>query len=1477
MKKSIKCLLLIAASLSCSNDMFAQIEVYIPNNDLEYCVGDPITVAAVSSPLPFICTLETDISVVVAGVEVLTVALTFNTLDSAFATFSSAAIGSTGSIQLVANELCLAPPTMTDTISITVHALPADPQINVVAGTTTFCDGGSVTLGTVGVHSSYQWFDNGSPVGTGSTVVVNSGGTHSITVTITDGNGCEATSAAQAVQVNALPVPVINVVAGSVNFCVGGSVTLGTVTGYSSYQWFDGGSPIGTLSTVVISSLGGHSITVTVTDANGCVGTSAAQAVQVNALPNPAITITQGTATFCAGNTVTLGTTTGFNGYQWFDGGSPVGTQSTLVVSSNGAHSITVEVTDANGCMATSAAQAIQVNALPTPVISIQTGSTTFCDGQSVTLGTTVGYTTYQWFDGGSPIGTQATVTISSVGPHSITVTVTDANGCENTSTAQAVQVNALPGPVITILQGTATFCDGSSVTLGTSTAYNSYQWFDGGSPIGTQATVVVNGLGTHPITVTVTDVNGCEATSAVQTVTGITLPEPAVTVVQGNATLCDGETVTLGTVNVFSSYQWFDDGTPAGTQSTLVVSSIGAHGITVTVTSGLNCVGASDPFAVVVNPLPVPSISIAQGSTSFCDGGSTTLETSQSFSAYQWFDGGTPIGTQPTVNVNSVGSHSITVIVTDANGCDGTSAAQSIVVNALPSPAITIAVGSAMMCDGESASLFTVDPYSLYQWFDGGSPFGTQPFVAVSALGSHTITVTVTDVNSCVGSSSVQSVVVNPLPTPQITILQGGATVCHGEDVSLGTTVSFSTYQWSDGANPVGTDLIEVVSAVGTHSMTVTVTDANTCEGTSATQSVVVNALPVPQIGVNQGNITLCEGESVTLETTSPFEAYQWADGATMLGTQPLETITAPGAHSITVTVTDANNCDGTSAAQTIEVNPQVTPTLSVFAHVGGIDTIGGGQSIQVCEGTEVEFVAGSPLNPLGYQWFDNGSPVGNDSTYMIGQADPSGTYSISCQLSFSTVYPVCVSASPLSTATVTVVSVPLIEAPTLIVTPQQDEICVISDLVAGTSGGSGGINASNGVEWKYLNDLIWSPVQPSLIANDTLSMRSVRADAAVDHACPTQIGDTITKIIKPGINTLITSVSELLFDSVLCSASPIAITALINNNDPLNIPHLIDWEVVINGAITTENDSVVFADNISSMFSYTPMDTGNYVIRIICNDTLLSDCNVDTGSVSFYVASVPDIPALTTDGPLCAGSEGVSITVDGALENLNYNWSSSEAELVSFAGNSGIVLNLPQSGPVTYSLLIENSFGCITELIDTLAVSATPAPAAANIVLIAQDWLVVQYNGADSLRWGYDEIPSLVPHPDYSANGVLQQYQDPLGFDFENRAYWVRIYEDGCFTRSHYGNLIGVQDHDEMVQLQLYPNPNSGIFRLLSQKPIESYRITDLSGRVVMVGKKLKGGRRTLDLDVRLSSGSYILQVVTSVGVNAVKFAVR
>lgn len=174
--------------------------------------------------------------------------------------------------------------TSATSVTVTVHPLP----VVVISGNNALCTGTSSQL-TASGGVSYEWSTGAST----ASIMINPGLTTTYTVTVTDINGCTATGSRMAT-VYGLPNAQIT---GVKKVCQGSSATL-TASGGIVFQWSTGSTnPEITVSPSVTTIY-----RVTVTDQNGCTGTSAHMVV---ANPNPTVTIS-GTDAFCIGGSTAL-------------------------------------------------------------------------------------------------------------------------------------------------------------------------------------------------------------------------------------------------------------------------------------------------------------------------------------------------------------------------------------------------------------------------------------------------------------------------------------------------------------------------------------------------------------------------------------------------------------------------------------------------------------------------------------------------------------------------------------------------------------------------------------------------------------------------------------------------------------------------------------------------------------------------------------------------------------------------------------------------------------------------------------------------------------------------------------------------------------------------------------------------------------------------------------------------------------------
>ncbi|HYF03713.1 MAG TPA: PKD domain-containing protein, partial [Patescibacteria group bacterium] len=228
-----------------------------------------------------------------------------------------------------------------------------------------------------GGATSWLWtFSNGiTSTLQNPTVTFQNPGTYSATLVVTNASGSGTITKTNYVTVFSNP----QAVAGTDrNICSGSSTQIGGIAtaGQPPYSYFWSpaqGLNSTTSATPTASPEETTQYTVTVTDANGCIGT-ASVVVTVQPLPMP--TIATSKTSLCFGETALLDAGSTYSAYLWSNGA----TTSTITVAQSGQYS--VRVTDTNGCSATSQPVTITVNPRPAPSLS---GPTAVCPNTTAT------------------------------------------------------------------------------------------------------------------------------------------------------------------------------------------------------------------------------------------------------------------------------------------------------------------------------------------------------------------------------------------------------------------------------------------------------------------------------------------------------------------------------------------------------------------------------------------------------------------------------------------------------------------------------------------------------------------------------------------------------------------------------------------------------------------------------------------------------------------------------------------------------------------------------------------------------------------------------------------------------------------------------------------------------------------------------------------------------------------------------------
>ncbi|MBR5983081.1 MAG: fibronectin type III domain-containing protein [Bacteroidales bacterium] len=739
-------------------------------------------------------------------------------------------------------------------ISIT-GTITVYPQLTAeVTGNNPNCYGDATTLTATAnggtPNYTYNWSNSESTLSITDTPLANT----EYSVTVTDANGCAATSSMEVI----VPAELTASLSADEIQCNGGTTDItSTVEGGRapySYLW----SNNTTTSNLTGAVAGTYRITVT--DANSC---TASASVTIDEPAALAVSISAGTIT-CYGESIdiTASATGGSAGYsyRWSD---DLGTTPSINVE---AGDYVVTVTDANGCTATASTNISQPNELTatiTPIGSILCPGGTLSNLSPSISGGTQPYT-YLWNNG------ETTNRLSNPGAGTYSLTVTDANDC---TTSATITVND-PTPVSVSLSADDILCHGGTTNItntitGGSEQYISYAWSNGASVQN------LSNVSAGTYSVTVRDHYGCEGTSSIT----ISEPDELTVEISGSLSVCENTPTTL-TANATGGTQDYTYSWNTGeTSSELTTPNITeTTSYSVTVTDANSCVATT---SVTVEIGDTPGIEIVAESSA-CFGDEIVLQAniSNAGSNYTLTWSASPAETagltntesiRITVTPSAIDSYTYAASLETTSCTDGqpfnTSAQATIIVNQLPTISITNNTGATEITCSTTEIPVTATGGSSYEWSNGE----TTAELIVSNAGTYMVTAT--DANGCTGTASIS--ITEDVVAPNISASTSNDVICLTENTTL-TASGAESYLWSPEAGLSATIGDEVV-ATPTETTTYTVT-ATANNGCTASANVVVTVNQPATAAIEQ---TACSSFDWNGNTYIESGIYEWTTTA--------------------------------------------------------------------------------------------------------------------------------------------------------------------------------------------------------------------------------------------------------------------------------------------------------------------------------------------------------------------------------------------------------------------------------------------------------------------------------------------------------------------------------------------------------------------------------------------------------------------
>ncbi len=771
------------------------------------------------------------------------------------------------------------------------------PTLTVQNATNAVCtpNNGSMTVAASGGLAPYTYLWSHNPALNSATATGLAPGNYGITVT--DANGCQAVTsgtvgftAPPAATATTTPALCQNNT-GAINVSVqGGTPAYSIVWNIPSLQGFN---PVGVFA---------GTYSATVTDASGCTATVTA-VVDFVAGPLVVPVLQQNPACNQANGLLQVGVIGGAFPYTY--AWSHNVNLNFFIANGLAAGNYTVTVTDANGCSATYS------TTLPNqqgPSVSISATAASCGQSNGTATATASGGLpplTYAWSHNAALNNPSAT----GLAFGSYTVTVTDANGCTATATAQVNNNGGVTAQVGAFSNAACTPNSGS-ITINATGGQTPYTvaW----SHNATLNSLTATGLGAGTYSATVTDAGGCISvvSQALTYASG-----PSLTLQSAQGSVCqDGQGSIAFAVNGGTApmgFAWSHNANLNAPSATGLTA--GSYTVTATDANGCTAVQSAQ-----VGFAAGPQLTVAAQADAYCGqlNGSVSLNAAGGLPPLNYTWNHQSNLNNPTAAGLSPGNYAATV--TDANGCSATATATVGDLPGFTLDAPTVQNATCGANDGQvSLSVNGGQAPLQYQW----SHDAMLNAAIAGGLGVGLYQVTVTDAGGCVRTTDAE-VQNTDGPQLQITAIQNA--ICGQDNGSITATASGGqapyTFVWSNGQNG------NQANGLGAGAYQVTLTDDAGCQ---AVGSAIITASTAPALQVAATSPSACAQPtgSVSLNAMGGLTPYTfaWSHDANL--NSPQADNLAAGAYS--ATVTDANGCEASISAQVSE-NANVELTVA-------------------------------------------------------------------------------------------------------------------------------------------------------------------------------------------------------------------------------------------------------------------------------------------------------------------------------------------------------------------------------------------------------------------------------------------------------------------------------------------------------------------------------------------------------------------
>jgi gliding motility-associated-like protein len=331
-------------------------------------------------------------------------------------------------------------------------------------------------------------------------------------------------------------------------------------------------------------------------------------------------------------------------------------------------------------------------------------------------------------------------------------------------------------------------------------------------------------------------------------------------------------------------------------------------------------------PMTLNLNGTDIP---VGQTNNSICGASTTNTLCAPPGFTYSWTGPGITGQTGQCVNTTSSGTFSVTL------GIAGTTCAFNPVLystfNSAPNPTVTSSITQPICALPAGTASITVTggngPFT-YSW----TPAAPSGSVNSNLPAGASYSVSATDANGCIGSTSFSIDPYPPAPAYSLSVVPGYTLSCTTPSVEI-TFVPTNTNTANQWSGPTGA--ITATNVIVTSPGVYTYTTINTVSTCSLTGTININGslnLPIVTSTVTQANCTLAVG-SATVDATNGTAPYTYSWSPTVASPTNTTNINLPPGTSYTVSVTDNLGCVGLN---TFSVNNFAGPPSYTLANTG-------------------------------------------------------------------------------------------------------------------------------------------------------------------------------------------------------------------------------------------------------------------------------------------------------------------------------------------------------------------------------------------------------------------------------------------------------------------------------------------------------------------------------------------------------------